>query len=377
MASSSEEVKEMKVAIIHDWLVVNGGAEKVLLELLAIYPQADIFTLVDFLPEEEKKWLGNTKITTSFIQRMPFAKKRYRNYLPLFPIAIEQFDLSEYDLVISSSYAVAKGVITGPDQKHVSYCHSPARYAWDLQAQYLKESGLETGVKSVLARYFLHKFRIWDVRSSFGVDTFIANSNFIAKRIYKCYRREATVVYPPVDISRFALETEKEDFYLTASRLVPYKRIDLVVAAFAKQPHLKLKVIGDGPEMDKIRKLAEGCSNIEILGYQSDESMVSNMQKAKAFVFAAEEDFGIIPVEAQACGTPVIALGKGGCLETVVHGETGIHFEEQTLECLSTAILEMEQRYEAITPERCRQNAENFSIDTFRSRLVEVVDYTG
>lgn len=377
MASSSEEVKEMKVAIIHDWLVVNGGAEKVLLELLAIYPQADIFTLVDFLPEEEKKWLGNTKITTSFIQRMPFAKKRYRNYLPLFPIAIEQFDLSEYDLVISSSYAVAKGVITGPDQKHVSYCHSPARYAWDLQAQYLKESGLETGVKSVLARYFLHKFRIWDVRSSFGVDTFIANSNFIAKRIYKCYRREATVVYPPVDISRFALETEKEDFYLTASRLVPYKRIDLVVAAFAKQPHLKLKVIGDGPEMDKIRKLAEGCSNIEILGYQSDESMVSNMQKAKAFVFAAEEDFGIIPVEAQACGTPVIALGKGGCLETVVHGETGIHFEEQTLECLSAAILEMEKRYEAITPERCRQNAENFSIDTFRSRLVEVVDYTG
>lgn len=377
MASSSEEVKEMKVAIIHDWLVVNGGAEKVLLELLAIYPQADIFTLVDFLPEEEKKWLGNTKITTSFIQRMPFAKKRYRNYLPLFPIAIEQFDLSEYDLVISSSYAVAKGVITGPDQKHVSYCHSPARYAWDLQAQYLKESGLETGVKSVLARYFLHKFRIWDVRSSFGVDTFIANSNFIAKRIYKCYRREATVVYPPVDISRFALETEKEDFYLTASRLVPYKRIDLVVAAFAKQPHLKLKVIGDGPEMDKIRKLAEGCSNIEILGYQSDESMVSNMQKAKAFVFAAEEDFGIIPVEAQACGTPVIALGKGGCLETVVQGETGIHFEEQTLECLSAAILEMEQRYEAITPERCRQNAENFSIDTFRSRLVEVVDYTG
>lgn len=367
----------MKVAIIHDWLVVNGGAEKVLLELLAIYPQADIFTLVDFLPEEEKKWLGNTKITTSFIQRMPFAKKRYRNYLPLFPIAIEQFDLSEYDLVISSSYAVAKGVITGPDQKHVSYCHSPARYAWDLQAQYLKESGLETGVKSVLARYFLHKFRIWDVRSSFGVDTFIANSNFIAKRIYKCYRREATVVYPPVDISRFALETEKEDFYLTASRLVPYKRIDLVVAAFAKQPHLKLKVIGDGPEMDKIRKLAEGCSNIEILGYQSDESMVSNMQKAKAFVFAAEEDFGIIPVEAQACGTPVIALGKGGCLETVVQGETGIHFEEQTLECLSAAILEMEQRYEAITPERCRQNAENFSIDTFRSRLVEVVDYTG
>lgn len=377
MALSSEEVKEMKVAIIHDWLVVNGGAEKVLLELLAIYPQADIFTLVDFLPEEEKKWLGETKITTSFIQKMPFAKKRYRNYLPLFPIAIEQFDLSEYDLVISSSYAVAKGVITGPDQKHVSYCHSPARYAWDLQAQYLKESGLETGVKSVLARYFLHKFRIWDVRSSFGVDTFIANSNFIAKRIYKCYRREATVVYPPVDISRFALETEKEDFYLTASRLVPYKRIDLVVAAFAKQPHLKLKVIGDGPEMDKIRKLADGCSNIEILGYQSDESMVSNMQKAKAFVFAAEEDFGIIPVEAQACGTPVIALGKGGCLETVVHGETGIHFEEQTLECLSNAILEMEQRYEAITPERCRQNAENFSIDTFRSRLVEVVDYTG
>ncbi|GLQ30280.1 glycosyltransferase family 4 protein [Litoribrevibacter albus] len=363
----------MKVAIIHDWLVVNGGAEKVLEQILIQYPNADIFTLVDFLPEHEREWLKDAKVTTSFIQRLPFAKNKYRNYFPLFPIAIEQFDLSEYELIISSSYSVAKGVITGPDQTHVSYCHSPARYAWDLQAQYLKESSMEQGIKSIIARYFLHKFRIWDVRTSNGVDEFIANSNFIRKRIYKCYRREAALVYPPVDVERFQVCEEKEDFYLAASRLVPYKRIDLIVEAFTNMPDRNLKVIGDGPDMNKIRAIAKGAANIEILGYQSNESMVSYMQKAKAFVFAAEEDFGIVPVEAQACGTPVIAYGKGGCLETVRNGITGLHFGEQKASSIELAVHQFEKISSDLNVENIRENAERFSNTTFRKNIHSVV----
>ena len=363
----------MKVALIHDWLVVNGGAEKVLEQILIQYPNADIFTLVDFLPEEERGWLNNAKVTTSFIQKLPFAKTKYRNYFPLFPIAIEQFDLSDYDLVISSSYSVAKGVITGPDQVHISYCHSPARYAWDLQAQYLKESAIERGLKSIIARYFLHKFRIWDVRTSNGVDEFIANSGFIKKRIYKCYRREALLVYPPVDVERFQVCKEKDDYYLAASRLVPYKRIDLIVEAFTHMPDKKLKVIGDGPDMSKIKNIAKNAPNIEILGYQSNEAMVTHMQKAKAFVFAAEEDFGIVPVEAQACGTPVIAYGKGGCLETVRNGVTGMHFQEQTSASIQAAVNRFETLSDNLNVEDIRANAERFSNTTFRKNIHSVV----
>lgn len=364
----------MKVAIIHDWLVVNGGAEKVLNEILELYPKADIFTLVDYLPAEDRTWLKSVKIHTSFIQRLPFAKKMYRNYFPLFPIAIEQFDLSSYDLVISSSYSAAKGVITGPDQLHVSYCHSPARYAWDMQEQYLKESGNDKGLKSIIARYFLHKFRIWDTRTANGVDTFIANSSFIKKRIYKCYRRVAEVIYPPVNIEKFKLETTKEDFYLAASRLVPYKRLDLIAEAFVKMPTKQLKIIGDGPQMQKIKDIVGNADNIEILGYQSDEVMLKNMQKAKAFVFAAEEDFGIIPVEAQACGTPVIAFGKGGCLETVNHGISGVHFKKQTTKCLIEAVESFESSSYTFDPNEVRKNAEKFSNEAFRSNMTNLIE---
>jgi glycosyltransferase involved in cell wall biosynthesis len=364
----------MKVAIIHDWLVVNGGAEKVLAEIVFMYPNANIFTLVDFLSNENRSWLTNMKITTSFIQRLPFAKSKYRNYFPFFPIAIEQFDLSGYDLVISSSYTAAKGVITGPNQTHVSYCHSPARYAWDLQTQYLIESGIETGFKSVIARFFLHKFRIWDVRTANGVDCFVANSEFIKKRIFKCYRRKAEVIYPPVDVARFQLQSEKSNFYLAASRLVPYKKIDLIVEAFSQMPEKKLKVIGDGPQMKKIVAIAQGVSNIEILGYQNDKVMVEHMQKAKAFVFAAEEDFGIIPLEAQACGTPVIAFGKGGCLETVRANVSGIHFKEQTTSSLIDAVNLFENRKIPFDAAKIREHAELFSIETFRSRLRDLIE---
>jgi len=365
----------MKVAIIHDWLVVNGGAEKVLEEILAVYPQAEIFTLVDYLAEKDRAWLGDSKVHTSFIHRLPFAKSKYRNYFSLFPIAIEQFDMSSFDLIISSSYAVAKGVITGPEQTHISYCHSPARYAWDLQSQYLKESNMESGLKSTIARYFLHKFRIWDTRTANGVDAFIANSNFIKKRIHKCYRRDAEVINPPVKLTQFTLESNKQDFYLTASRMVPYKRIDLVVEAFTQMPDKILKVIGEGPEFDKIKSIAQGYENIEMLGFQSNEVLIDNMQKAKAFVFAAEEDFGIIPVEAQACGTPVIAYGKGGCLETVVDGGSGVHFAEQTV----ISVIDAVKRFEAMPiflPEKVRENAELFSIKSFRHKFKTVVETT-
>lgn len=225
------------------------------------------------------------------------------------PLAIEQLDVSKHDIILSSSHAVAKGILTGPDQLHISYVHSPIRYAWDLQHQYLREAGLSKGLKATLARWLLHKIRIWDCRTANGVDHFIANSQFIARRIKKVYGRKADVIYPAVDVERFALQTNKQDYYMTASRMVPYKRMDLIVEAFSHMPTKRLVVIGDGPEMNKIKSKA--TNNIEILGYQPNDVMQKYMSEAKAFVFAAEEDFGITPVEAQACGTPVIAYGKG------------------------------------------------------------------
>ncbi|EFR41455.1 glycosyltransferase, group 1 family protein [Selenomonas sp. oral taxon 137 str. F0430] len=314
----------MKVAVVCDWLVVYAGAERVLEQILKLYPEADLFCLVDFLPNDRRDFILNKKTNPSFIQNLPFAKTKYRSYLPFMPIAIEQLDVSAYDLVISSSHAVAKGILTGPNQIHISYVHSPMRYAWDLQHQYLKQAGLQRGLKSWLARAILHYMRMWDYRTANGVDHFIANSRFIAKRVKKVYGREATVIYPPVDVSAYTLCEQKEDFYLTASRLVPYKRVDLIVEAFTAMPEKRLVVIGDGPEFGKIKKKAG--SNVTLLGYQPFEVLRDKMQKAKAFVFAAEEDFGIIPVEAQACGTPVIAYGRGGALETVIPGRTGVFF---------------------------------------------------
>jgi glycosyltransferase involved in cell wall biosynthesis len=359
----------MKVAIIHDWLVVNGGAEKVLKEIVTLYPGADIYTLINFLPKSDAHWLSGSTIYTSFIQNLPFAKKNYRIYFPLFPLAIEQFDMSAYDLVISSSHAVAKGVITGPQQTHVCYCHSPARYAWDLQHEYLREVKLGSGVRSFIARYFLHKFRIWDSRTSNGVDLFLSNSNFIKARIRKCYGRLSETLYPPVDTTRFVLNEKKGDYYLAASRLVPYKRIDLIVSSFQKLKDKKLIVVGDGPEMKKIAALAGGYPNISVLGYQDDKSLLSYMSNAKAFVFAAEEDFGIMPVEAQATGTPVLAYGKGGSLETVVDGVTGLFFTEQSAESIIDCINRFEQMPAAFNVDAIRTHSETFSNVGFREKL--------
>lgn len=362
----------MKIAIVCDWLVTYAGAEKVLEQILNVFPEADLFAVVDFLPEGQRDFIKNKKVTTTFIQNLPRARKKYRNYLPFMPIAIEQLDLSRYDVVISSSHCVAKGVLTGPDQIHISYVHSPIRYAWDLQHQYLREAGLTHGLKSKIARLIMHYMRIWDTRTSNGVDYFIANSHFIARRIWKCYRREAEVIYPPVDVDKFTFCDKKEDFYLTASRMVPYKKMDLIVEAFSKMPDKQLVVIGQGPDFIKIKKLAG--PNVKLMGYQPDSVLQDYMQRAKAFVFAAEEDFGITPVEAQACGTPVIAYGKGGSLETVRgYGEkekpTGIFFSDQKAQNLVDAVVSFEKISENIFAKDCRENAERFSVPVFRKKI--------
>lgn len=365
----------MKTAIVCDWLVAVGGAEKVIGQIIDCYPDADIFAVVDFVDSDKRDFLRGKTVHTTFIQKLPLAKTRYRSYLPLMPLAIEQLDLSGYDLVISSSHAVAKGVITGPDQTHVSYVHSPMRYAWDLQHQYLKESGLDNKAHGWLARYFLHKLRLWDLRSANGVDYFIANSDFIARRIEKTYRRPATVIHPPIDGTLFKPGSNKQDFYLTASRLVPYKKIDLIVESFQSMPDKKLVVIGDGPDMNKIKNKAG--SNVQIMGYQSGEVLIQHLQQAKAFIFAAEEDFGLLPVEAQACGTPVIAYGKGGALETVrgMHQSkpTGLFFDEQSVKSIVDAVERFENNEASFTAENCLEHASYFQPEQFKTQLKQFV----
>jgi glycosyltransferase involved in cell wall biosynthesis len=287
------------------------------------------------------------------------------------PLAIEQLDVSAYDLVISSSYLAAKGVLTRPDQLHLCYCHSPIRFAWDLQNQYLMEVGLTRGLRSCLVRVLLHYIRSWDVRSANGVDAFMSNSNFVSRRINKVYRRPSTAIYPPVDVEKFRVGRQKQDYYLTASRMVPYKRIDLIVDAFTQMPDRRLIVIGEGPEFAKIKSRAG--SNVTLLGYQPAEVLRSHMQKARAFVFAAEEDFGIVPVEAQACGTPVIAYGRGGVTETVIDGVSGLFFAEQTPESLIDAVERFESDYEW-DPAAIRKSAERFSIGRFRAHFASFIE---
>jgi len=360
----------MKVAIIHDWLVTYAGAEKVLEQIIKLFPEADLFSLIDFIPNGDRAFLCHKKVKTTFIQRMPKAFRSYRNYFPLFPLAIEQLDLSGYELIISSSHCAAKGVLTGPDQLHICYCHSPVRYAWDLQHQYLTEANFAKGIKGWIVRYLLHRFRIWDNRTSNGVDHFIANSNYIGRRIKKVYGRSSTTIYPNVAIEDFELCTTKSDYYLTCSRMVPYKKIDLIVEAFSKMPDKQLVVIGDGPDFEKIKKLTS--SNIQLLGHQPFNELKDKMQKARAFVYAAEEDFGIVPVEAQACGTPIIAYAKGGLRETVIDEKTGIFFYEQSVSALCEAI----ERFEGSTllsPTMIREHSTQFSTERFKHEFYEFV----
>ncbi|WP_169783999.1 glycosyltransferase family 4 protein [Campylobacter curvus] len=362
----------MKKALIHDWFSVYAGAEKCVESFTNIWDDFEIFSLIDFLGERDRcAVLKGKRVHTSFVQNLPFAKSKYRNYLPLFPFAIERFDLSEFDLVLSSSHAVAKGVLTNANQLHISYVHTPIRYAWDLYHQYLKESGLERGLKGLLAKYFLHKIRIWDASCANRVDHYIANSRYVARRIKRIYGKDSAVIYPPVDTAKFELKERKDDFYLTASRMVPYKKIDLIVEAFSKSGK-RLVVIGDGPDMAKVRSKA--AKNIEILGYQNNDVMQEAMQRAKAFVFAAEEDFGITPVEAQACGTPVICLGKGGAKETIADMVTGVHFSEQNLPNLLDAVDKFEKNIEIFEPSKIRRHALKFSKERFEREIKEFVE---
>ncbi len=370
LTMQSGSLAGLRIAVVHDFLYTYAGAERVLEQLLALFPGAELFALFDFLPDHLRHFIQNKTVQTSFIQRMPFARRKHRAYLPLMPLAIEQLDVSSFDIVISSSYVVAKGVLTRPDQLHICYCHTPVRYAWDLQNQYLaRQRGLSRWIKGLLARTLLHYMRSWDVRSSNSVDVFVTNSNFVGRRIQKVYRRSAATVYPPVDTHWFSALEKKEDFYVTASRLVPYKRIDLVVEAFSRMPDRRLLVIGEGPELEAIRLKAG--KNISLLGYQPAARLRQYLQRARAFVFAAEEDFGIVPVEAQACGTPVIAFGRGGAMETVIPGITGILFNEQTPEAIIAAVQEFEsQDWDAA---QIRKNAERFSIRVFREQFADIV----
>jgi glycosyltransferase involved in cell wall biosynthesis len=359
------------VAIVHEWLSTYAGSERVVEQMLAVLPEAELFSLVDFLTQQ-REMLGGREVHTSFIQRLPFSRKKFRGYLPLMPLAVEQFDLSRFDVVVSSHHAVAHGALTRADQLHISYVHTPVRYAWDLTHQYLHESNLNRGLRAMIARSLLHYLRLWDRAAADRVDLFVANSYYIARRIWKTYRRKARVIYPPVDVERYELATDKSDYYLAASRMVPYKRIDLIVEAFASMPERRLIVAGDGPEREKI--VAKGRPNVEFVGYQPDDRLRELMQHARAFVFAADEDFGIMPVEAQACGTPVLAFGRGGALETVADGSTGLFFDEQTASSICEAVERFEAQSDFFEPAQIRAHAERFSVDRFRREFSQLID---
>jgi glycosyltransferase involved in cell wall biosynthesis len=367
----------MKVAVVHEWLEHYAGSERVLEQILQCYPQADVFAVVDFLVPEERGFLGGRPVKTSFIQKLPFARKHFRNYLQLMPLAVQQFDLSTYDLVISSNHAVAKGVLTGPKQVHVSYVHSPIRYAWDMQSQYLRESGLERGLKSMYVRWLLGKIRLWDAITANGVDLFMANSSYIAARIKKAYRREAVVVPPPVAVEDFTLGQGVREGFLVASRFVPYKRIELIVEAFREMPQHRLTVVGTGVNAALVTKAAENAPNITLRQPVKHAELVKLIQSARAMVFAAEEDFGITMVEAQACGTPVIAFEEGGARDIFQasgsNTATGVVFPEQTVASIIAAVHAFTQAEAGFSAAACRLNAMRFSEALFRQRFANEV----
>ncbi|WP_443736753.1 glycosyltransferase [Treponema sp.] len=366
----------MKTAIVHDWLVNYGGAERVVEQMLLLYPDADIYTLV-YDEKKMGKIFPKEKVHTSSLQKIPMAEKLYTKFLSLMPKAFEEFDLTGYDLVIASSSCCAKGVITSPTTPFIAYIHSPMRYAWDLYYDYLKNSGR-------LTKFFMKRWmpdiRKWDYISSQRIDTLVANSSYIARRIKKFWNRDAAVVYPPVDTDRLSVSDEAAgDYFVVFSRFVPYKRIDLAISACARL-NKKLIVIGSGSQEKELKLLAASCKNADIkfTGRISDSEVKAYLQKCRALIFCAEEDFGIIPVEAQACGRPIIAFGKGGALETVVNGKTGVFFEEQSVESLVKAIEEFEKldKENTFNPKKIREHAEKFSAENFRKNLSEQIRLT-
>lgn len=368
----------MKVALVHEWLTpyATGGSELVVQEILR-HINADLYALIDFESTNPDSYLYGRTIGTTFLQRLPRAQQGVQKYLPLLPLAIEQLDLRGYDVILSSSHAVAKGVLTAPDQIHICYCHTPMRYAWDLTFDYLDNSPAGRGLPGILTRYVLHRLRQWDVISANRVDHFLANSQHTARRIWRCYRRPADVVYPPVNLDRFAYQPQKDDFFLAVCRLVSYKRVKLMVEAF-NHLQLPLVVIGDGPDMAALKAIAK--PHIQLLGSQPNAVVEDYMARAKAFVYTACEDFGIALVEAQACGTPVIAYGKGGALETVIdyyqnpEKATGLWFRQQTPASLVEAVETFCEINHHIDPENCHLQANRFSSKIFATSYLACID---
>lgn len=351
-------------ALVHDWLFQIGGAEKVLEEIYSLFP-GDLFTL---FKDKNFPLLKGANVQASFLNSLPFAKKIYRHLLPLYPALIESFDLSSYDLILSSSHAVASKVLTTQEQLHICYCHTPMRYIWDLCFDYFKVSSFSP--LQLYTRHVLHKLRNWDASSHLRVDHFIANSHFVKRRIAKIYGRDSTVIYPPVDVDRFTFHEKKEDYYLTVCRLVSYKKVDLIIDCFNALKNKKLIIIGDGPLLEEYKRRAG--PNIILLGPSSDATVLEYMQNARAFVYAAMEDFGISPVEAMAVGTPVIAFGKGGTKETVIPGKTGVYFEKQEKKELTEAIL----AFNALTfdPYFIREHAMQYSKKRFKQEYFSFVE---
>jgi len=360
-----------RTAFVQDWLAGGFvGSEKVLAEMLNTR-LGPIYTMVHRPEDFVGTPLEHAIVHTSAIQNWPKGITHYRTYLPFMPYQIEQFDLTEYDTIVSSSHAVAKGVLVGAGQLHVSYIHSPIRYAWDLYQQYLHESDLTSGIKATLAKIVLHYIRLWDHSTANRVDVFLANSHYVAQRVWRTYRRQARVLYPPVDVSRFDHTRPREEFYLAMSRFVPYKKLDLIVETFTRLGK-PLKVIGSGPDFEKVRALAG--PTVELLGRQDDMAVADLMSRCKALVFAADEDFGIVPVEAQAAGAPVIAYGKGGSLETVIPDRTGVFFGQQNFESLSRAITLFEDRVSQFDPVVIRRHAESFAPERFRREFAAILN---
>lgn len=363
--------RNFKTAIVHEWLSTPAGSERVLEEIYNLYP-SPIYSLIYDKSFYTDSPLSAADIHTSFIQNLPFGKTKYRSYLPFFPLAVEGFNLDDYDVILSNSHAVAKGLLKRSDQLHICYCCTPMRYIWDITHQYLRDAKLTKGFKSFLVKIIFNYLRIWDVSSANRVDYFIADSKYVASRINNIYRRDAAVIYPPVDVDSFKLVKKKGNYYLAASRMVAYKKLDVVVEAFSRMKDKRLVLAGDGPDEKKIKKLAS--KNIEMVGRQSKAKLIEYMGGAKAFLFAALEDFGIMPVEAQACGTPVIAYGRGGASETVIKNKTGIFFHEQTPEAIIDSVNLFEKTQGNFYPETARKNALNFSKESFIGQYKNFVE---
>lgn len=358
-------MENMNIALVHEWITNNAGSEKVLAVLADIFPDAPIYTSV--YDAEKVREFSKYDIRTSFLQKLPLLKKKRELLIPLTPIAFEQFDFSKYDLVISSSTMAAKGVITKPETIHISYCHTPPRYLWDPNVDPRAKAGSFRGLRAKV----MHDMRIWDRVAADRVDHFFANSKYISNRIQKFYRRDSVVIYPPVDIERFTINSsiKRSDDYLYVGRLVNYKKCDLVIQTFNKNG-LKLRIVGSGPDEARLIRMAN--DNITFLGKRSESDLVKEYQSAKAFIFPAEEDFGIVPIEAMACGTPVIAFAKGGVTETVVDNKTGVFFDEQTTKSLESAIQKLDTL--SLDQEKIRQQALNFSTEKFKEKFKKEVE---